>query len=692
MSRGQCPRPPIAKRVHKRISHRGDVRVDDFYWIKNRSDPQVLEYVKAENAYTKCVMKHTEALQGRLYKELVGRIVEDDVSVPFKIDEYYYYERYEKGRQYPIYCRKKGSLKAKEERILDPNALGKGHKFFSIGGHRVSPNHGLIAYLVDTTGSERHELWIKDLASGKILERGIERVSRVEWANDSKTLVYTVLNDVFQAQRTYVHLLGTRPSQDKLAYQERDPHFENIYLSKSKSKRFIMLTTASPSTSEVLYMDADRPDRGFKSLSGRRHGVLYFAVHHKEDFFVLVNDRGHEFRLVRTPARSPRNSNWVEMIPERDGIFLDVDYPVPWLDEFENYLAVFEHVGGISRVRVINLKNGRSHLVKLEDTLHGVEPLFNPDFRSEVLRMRYSTLTIPERTYDYNMRTRRLVLLKQQRVRKYVSSMYTSNRIYATAADGTRIPILLVHKKGIKRDGRNPLLLYGYGAYGDFMGAAPSYDSTIFSLLDRGFVYAKAQIRGGGYFGKAWHNAGSMLSKRNSFTDFIACAEHLIRAGLASKDRITAMGRSAGGLLMGAVTTMRPDLFRSVVAGVPSVDVVTTMLDPSIPLTLGEYEEWGNPHVDDQYAYMKSYSPYDNVRQVRYPDLLVTTAMNDARVAYWEPVKWVAKLRANKTGQSRLVLRAEMQEGHSGASGRYDWLRELSFVYAFLIDSVGIQK
>lgn len=637
-------------------------------------------------------MKHTEALQSRLYKEFVGRIVEDDVSVPVKIDEYHYYERYEKGKQYPIHCRRKGSLKANEERILDQNELGKGHRFFSIGGHRVSPDHRLIAYLVDTTGSERHELCIKDLASGRILECGIERVSRVEWANDSRTLVYTVLNDVFQAGKTYVHVLGTRSSRDKLVYDEKDPHFENIYLSKSKSKKFIMLTTASPSTSEVLYMDADRPDMGFKSLSGRRHGVLYFAVHHKEDFFVLANDDGREFRLVRAPVGSSHSSNWVEMIPARDGIFLDVDYPAPWLDEFENYLAVFEHVGGIGRVRVLDLKTGRSHLVKLEDTLHRVEPEFNPDFRSEFLRLKYSTLTVPERTYDYNMRTRRLVLLKQQPVRKHVSSRYVSDRIHAKAVDGTKIPILLVYRKGIKRDGRNPLLLYGYGAYGDFLGAAPSFDHTVFSLLDRGFVYAKAQIRGGGYFGKAWHDAGSMLNKKNSFTDFITCAEHLIETGFTSKERITAMGRSAGGLLVGAATTMRPDLFRSVVAGVPFVDVVTTMLDPSIPLTLGEYEEWGNPHDDDQYAYLKSYSPYDNVRRVRYPNLLVTTAMNDARVAYWEPVKWVAKLRANKAGESRLILRAEMQEGHSGASGRYDWLRELSFIYAFLVDSVGIQE
>lgn len=482
------------------------------------------------------------------------------------------------------------------------------------------------------------------------------------------------------------------PSQDKLVYHETDSHFENIHLSKSKSKKFIMLTTASPSTSEVLCMDPDRPERGFKSLSGRRHEVLYFAVHHKEDFFVLANDRSHEFRLIRAPVQSSCSSNWVEMIPARDGIFLDVDYPVPWLDEFENYLAVFEHVGGIGRVRILDLKTGRSHLVKLEDTLHALEPVFNPDFRSEVIRLRYSTLTTSERIYDYNMRTRKLVLLKEQPVRKYVSSRYTSDRVYATSADGTRIPILLVYRKGMKRDEGNPLLLYGYGAYGDFMGGAPTYDSTIFSLLDRGFVYAKAQIRGGGYFGKAWHNSGSMLSKRNSFADFIACAEHLIRKGFTSKDKITAMGRSAGGLLMGAVTTMRPDLFRSVVAGVPFVDVVTTMMDPSIPLTLGEYEEWGNPHDDDQYAYLKSYSPYDNVRRAKYPDLLVTAAMNDARVAYWEPVKWVAKLRARKAGESRLILRAEMQESHSGASGRYDWLREVSFIYAFLIDSVGIQE
>jgi oligopeptidase B len=691
MSRRHDPRPPVAKRIPKRIANRGDVRVDDYYWIKDRSDPDVLEYIKAENAYTKRIMKHTEALQSHLYKELVDRIVEDDVSVPVKIDEYYYYERLEKGNQYPVYCRKKGNLKAKEERILDQNELGKGHKFFSIGGHRVSPDHKLIAYLVDTTGSERHELCIKDLASGRILDRGIERVSRVEWANDSRTLVYTVLNDVFQAGKTYVHVLA-RSSRDKLVYDEKDPHFENIYLSKSKSKRFIMLTTASPSTSEVLYMDADRPNKGFKSLSGRRHGVLYFAVHHKENFFVLANDIGPEFRLVRASVRSPHHRNWVEMIPTRDGIFLDVDYPVPWLDEFEDYIAVFENVGGISRVRIIDLRTGRAHLLKLEDPLYRVEPMFNPDFSSEVLRLSYSTLTIPKRTYDYNMRTRKLALLKQQPVRRYSPSRYTSERIQATAADGASIPILLVYKNGMKRDGRNPLLLYGYGAYGDFSGAAPSYDPTIFSLLDRGFVYAKAQIRGGGYFGKAWHNAGSMLSKRNSFTDFIACAEHLIRTGFTSKDRITAMGRSAGGLLMGAVTTMRPDLFRSVVAGVPFVDVVTTMLDPSIPLTLGEYEEWGNPHDEDQYAYLKSYSPYDNVRRAKYPDLLVTTAMNDARVAYWEPVKWVAKLRANKTGESRLILRAEMLEGHSGASGRYDWLRELSFIYAFLIDSVGIQE
>lgn len=684
--------PPIAKKIPKRMVEHGNIRVDDYFWMKRRENPEVLKYVRAENKYADSVMKRTERLQNKLFREYRSRLTETDVSVPTRIDDYYYYKRMLKGKQYPVYCRKHGSLGASEEVILDGNAIAGRNKFFDMLVHKVSPDHRYVAYLTDREGSERYSLHVKDLQTGKLVGKSIPSTAMVVWANDSRTIFYSTKNKVFRASRVYRHVLGTDSRKDKLVFQEKDEMCYYLHLEKTKSKKYITITTESATTSEVSYLDADRPEQDFKILYPRKHNHEYYLFHHGNNFIIMTNERAPNFKLVQVPVSDPSKKRWKELLPHREEVAIDVSHPLPWVEVFRDYMAVFERSNAYGRIRVMSFKDDSSHFIELPEDLCFVTPGDNPEYGSSVFRFNYSAMVTPPTVYDYDVATRTLVMRKQDKVKGLDPSKYKTERIHAKAKDGTLVPISLVYKKGLRKNGRNPGYLYAYGAYGDYEGAAPRFNPYWLSMLDRGFVCANAHIRGGGDLGKKWHEQGRMLGKINTFTDFIACAEHLIRQKYTSADRLAIRGASAGGLLMGAVTMMRPDLFKAVVAEVPFVDVITTMFDDSIPLTVPEFEEWGNPKIRSYYQYFRRYSPYDRVERREYPNMLMTAGWNDSRVQYWEPTKWVAKLRATKTDDNVLVLRTNMVEGHAGASGRYDTLREYAFKYAFIMEILGIRS
>ncbi len=690
-SKASVPKPPVARKVPKRLEMHGEVRSDDYYWMRDRSNPGVIEYVEAENRYTDDVMKHTSALQKRLFEELISKIRQTDQTVPVKMGSHYYYSRTKEGLQYPIYCRKKGTINAPEEVILDVNAISEGNIFFGVDLCKASPNNNFLMYLADTTGNERHTIFFKDLRSGELLHDRIENVSGAEWANDNKTIFYTTMDIDYRPYKVFRHVLGTDTAKDDLVLHEKDRAFYYNRVVKSKNNEFIILTSESATTTEVHYVSADRPLEPVRSFAPRRHGIEYFVIPHEPDFLVVSNENAPNFKILKAPKPDPDSRDWKELVPHSDDVSIDISHPIPYIDVSKDYMAIFEREDALPRIRIIDLKKGDSHFVELPEKVCHVVPVETFDFLSPVFRFEFSSLVTPTRTYDYDARERRLALVKQEEVPGHDADKYETRRIHATAKDGARVPISVVYKKGIKMDGRNPAYLYGYGGYGDFEGPAPFFDSKLLPLLDRGFVCAKAHVRGGGDLGKRWHEDGRMLRKMNTFTDFIACAEHLVKEGYTSRDRLTIRGRSAGGLLMGAVTNLAPDLFKVVVAEVPFVDVISTMGDPSIPLTVGEFEEWGNSEIREQYEYFKLYSPYDNVEKKRYPNILVTGALNDARVQYWEPLKWVAKLRANKTDQNLILLRIKNVEGHSGASGRYDYLKWYAFMYAFIFERVGIR-
>jgi oligopeptidase B len=677
--------PPIAKIVPKTDTLFGDVRVDNYFWLRNRANPEVRKYLEAENGYTEAMMKHTEEFQEQLYKELLGRIKETDFSVPEKIDDYYYYTRTEEGKQYPIYCRKKGSLEASEEILLDQNVLAVGHNYLEIGIFKVSPNHQLLAFSVDTNGSESYTLYVKDTKTGNLLEDQIPNTSySAEWANDNETIFYTVLDQTKRPYKLYRHTLGQNPQADFLLHHETDPAYE-VSVSKTKSKEYLLMNLESETTSEVRYLKADRPAEDFKIVHPRQHEMEYSIEHHGEKFFILTNDNAENFKLMEAPIDDPAKKNWKEVIPHSDSVKID------GIDVFKNHLVVYERERGLKRIRIGNLTNNEVHYVDFPEPVYTFWQTRNPDFDTNLLRFNYTSLVTPRSVFDYNMDTKTRQLKKQEEVLGgYDPSLYQSERIFAKAEDGTMIPISLVYKKGMVKDGNNPLLLYGYGSYG--ASSEPTFSSIHLSLSDRGFIYAIAHVRGGGEMGRFWYDQGKLLHKKNTFTDFIACAEHLIAGKYTSRDKLVISGGSAGGLLMGAVTNMRPDLFKVVVAQVPFVDVLNTMLDPSLPLTVIEYEEWGNPNHKEYYDYIKSYSPYDNVVAKNYPYMLITAGLNDPRVSYWEPAKWTAKLRAQKTDQNLLLLKTKMESGHFGATGRYDYLKDVAFEYAFIFDVLGIKK
>ncbi|RIK44925.1 MAG: oligopeptidase B [Chloroflexi bacterium] len=675
------PLPPLAPQEPTRIETHGDVRLDEYFWLRNRDDPRVLAYLQAENEYTAGMMSHTTELQTQLYEEMRARLQEDDQTVPVQIDDFLYYERTEAGRQYPIYCRRSGSIDAPEEILLDLNRLAEESTYAAIGNICPSPNHRLLAYSFDDAGDETYTLFVKDLATGELLpERIPNTYYGLEWGADNQTLYYTVLDEAKRPYRIYRHRLGADPAQDELILSEPDIRFE-VHLRKSKDNSLILIQVKSNTTSEEWFLPADQPAALPVVVEPRRTGVEYSVTRHLDRFFITTNDEALNFRVMVAPVATPGRPYWQDFIPHRTDVLIQAT------DAFREHLVIYEREGGLRHISVLDFTTGERHRIQLPEPVYALGRAPNPTFATTVVRFGYESLVTPKTVYDYEMATRTLHQRKVQIVRGYDPTAYETHRLWATAPDGAQVPISLVHRKGLVLDGQNPTVLYGYGAYGATWDAF--FDARRISLLERGFVFALAHIRGGSDLGRAWYEAGKLLHKKNTFTDFIACAEHLIAHGYTSPQRLIILGRSAGGLLMGAVTNLRPDLFAGVVAGVPFVDVLSTMLDASIPLTAQEYEEWGDPADPEYYAYMRSYSPYDNVADRSYPQLLVTAGLNDPRVQYWEPAKWVARLRWMKNNPNRVLLKTNLAAGHSGASGRYDALHEMAFEYAFMLDVVG---
>jgi oligopeptidase B len=674
--------PPVARVAPRVEVVHGETRIDDYHWLRDRHDPEVIAYLEAENRHADAAMRHTEGLQERLYQEMRARIKETDLSVPERLDEYLYYTRTEAGGQYPIYCRRRDSPDAPEEVLLDQNPLAAGHPYFRVGTLQVSPDHRLLAYTVDTTGGEEFTVFIKDLTKSELLPESMGRSSdRVAWANDSRTIFYVVLDETRRPCRLYRHRVGTNSSEDVLVYSEPDASFY-LDISRTRSRQYLILDLSSHSTSEVWFASADNPEESFRVVQPREPGVEYTVTHHEHRFFITTNDAAPNFRLVEAPVDSPSKDHWSPVLPYRPEVKLDST------DAFRQHLLVYEREAALTRIRVIDLTTGAEHLIPFPEPVYTVRAHGNPEFDTTLFRFTYTSLVTPSSVVEYDLAQHTWTVRKQTEVTGYNPSSYRSERLYASARDGAQVPVSLVYRTPFEADGSRPLLLNGYGAYG--LSYDPVFSSNTLSLLDRGFVLAIAHVRGGEEMGRAWYEGGRRLNKRSSFTDFIAAAEHLVTEGYTSPARLAISGGSAGGLLMGAVTNLRPDLFRAVLAEVPFVDVVNTMLDASLPLTVIEYDEWGNPSDPAAYAYIRSYSPYDNIVPTDYPHMLVTAGLNDPRVAYWEPAKWTAKLRATKTDANRLLLRTNMGAGHGGASGRYDLLREVAFKYAFILDALGV--
>jgi len=647
---------------------------------------RLIDFLKKENEYTKAVMAHTEALEKTVFQEIKGRIKQTDLSVPYKLDDYFYYTRYEDGKEYPIYCRKKGSLDGPEEIMLDANTLAEGHEFLSVDTRAVSFGQDILAYAVDTKGRRFYTIYFKDLKTGELLKDVITNVTgNMDWANDNRTLFYSRQDPTtLRSYQIYRHVLGTEPSEDQLVYEETDDTF-SIFVFKTKSKKYMMIGCFQTLSREYRYLVADNPNGDFKVFLSREKEHEYQIDHFQDKFFIRTNDQAKNFRLMSTPVGNTGKENWQELIPHRSDVFLEN------FEIFNDHLVLEERKGGLIYIRIIPWEESEEHILEFDEPAYQAHISINLQFDTPILRYVYTSMTTPNSVYDYNMVTREKVLLKRDEVLGGFDSLnYITERLHVRADDGAEIPVSVVYRKGVKKDGQNPLLLYGYGSYGMSMDA--SFSSPRLSLIDRGFIYAIAHIRGGEELGRHWYEDGRQLKKKNTFTDLIACGDYLIREGYTNREKMFAMGGSAGGLLMGAVTNMRPDLFKGVVAEVPFVDVLTTMLDESIPLTTGEYDEWGDPNKKEYYDYILSYSPYDNVEAKDYPHLLVTTSLHDSQVQYWEPAKWVAKLRAIKTDKNRLLLKTNMDAGHGGASGRFKRYGEIASHYTFLLDLAGIKE
>jgi oligopeptidase B len=679
------PPPPVARKEPKAIDINGVKLVDNYAWLREKKNPEVKAYLDAENVYTDAVMKPTEPLQKKLYDEMLSRVKETDVEVPYREGGYFYYVRTEAGKQYGIRCRKKGSLDAPEEILLDVNELAKGQSFMSLGAYTVSDDGNLLAYSTDHTGFRQFTLAVKDLRTGKLLVDRAERVDSVVWANDNQTIFYTVEDAVSKRPyQLYRRKVGTS-GPDTLIYEEKDERFE-VGVGKTRSKAYLLLISSSHTTSEARYVLADQPMSEWKIIEPRRQDVEYYPDHHGEFFYIRVNDTGRNFRMVKAPASDPGSKNWQEVVPNRSEVMLDD------IDFFKNFYISFERERGLPQIRVTNLQTGKSRRIDFPEPAYVNYAYVNREYDTIKFRYGYQSFITPQSVFEYDVPTGSSTLLKQKEIPGgYDRNRYQVERIFASASDGVKIPISVVHLKGAKLDGKGPIYLTGYGSYGASYDIY--FDSPIFSLVDRGVVVAVAHIRGGGEMGKAWHDDGRMMHKKNTFSDFISSAEYLLAQGYGSKDRLVIEGRSAGGLLMGAVLNMRPDLFHAALVGVPFVDVMNTMLDESIPLTVTEFEEWGNPKEKPAFDYMLNYSPYDNIEAKAYPNMLVRTSFNDSQVGYWEPAKYVAKMRALRTDHNILILKSNMNPaGHGGASGRYDRLHENAFDYAYFLTQMGINN
>lgn len=681
----QLPEPPQAAVRPQKLEKHGDVRIDNYYWLRNYpEDPAVLKYLQAENDYTQARMADTKPLQERLYQELVGRMVETDQSVPYRKGDYLYYTRIASGQNYPVYCRRKGHMQAPEEILLDLNLEAQGKPFLALGVYKVSPDGKYLAYSLDTSGAENFTLYIKNLQTGQVLPETIPNTYySVEWAADSHTLFYNVIDAANRPYRIYRHTLGQAPSQDVLVMEEPDQRF-NLDIYKTASDRYLILQIESLTTSECYYLPADQPTTAPVLIQARREGIEYHVQDNGSRFLIQTNDQALNFRVVEAPIRTPDHTHWQELVAEVR------DAKLEHMQVFAQWLALIYRTDARQEIHVQHLHNGQRWKVDFPERYFKVWPSQVQDHDANVLRVGYSSLLTPDSVFDINLNTRTLELKKQKPVPGYEPAHYVTERIMATAPDGAQVPVSLIYRRGLKKNGQNPTLLYGYGAYGSSLDT--DFDANRLALLERGFIFALAHIRGGEDLGRQWYVQGKHRNKHNSFSDFIASAEALIQAGWTSPQKLAIEGGSAGGLLMGAVTNLRPDLFQGVIAEVPFVDALTTMLDPDLPLTVIEYDEWGNPNHKEDYEYIKSYSPYDNLTAKNYPHMLVLAGLHDPRVKYWEPAKYVAKMRSLKTDQNLLLLWTDMHAGHAGASGRYDYLREVAFKYAFLLKVLGIQE
>ena len=680
--------PPVAKIIPKTLEKHGDKRIDNYYWLNERENPEVIDYLNKENEYYQKSTAHTKQLQEELFLEMKGRIKEDDSSVPYLYNGYYYITRFEKGKDYPIYSRKKGSLDAKEEIMFDCNEMAKGHAYFNLSGINVSEDNKWVAFGVDLVSRRQYTIQIKNLETGEILPVKLENTTGGStWAGDNKTLFYTRKDaQTLRSDKIYKHTLGTDASADTMVFHEKDDTF-NTFVYKEKSKKYLVIGSSSTLTSEYQILDAKNPNGEFKVFQKRTRGLEYSISHYGDSFYIVTNkDKATNFKLMKTPETATAAENWTDLIGHRKDVLLE------GIEIFKDYLVVEERSNGLNKIQIRPWNGKGEYYLPFESETYTAYTTTNVDFDTEILRYGYQSLATPSSVIDFNMRTKEKKVLKEQEVLggKFDKNNYIEERVWATATDGTKVPISMVYRKGIKKDGKNPFLLYAYGSYGATMD--PYFSSTRLSLLDRGFIYAIAHIRGGEDLGREWYENGKLLKKINTFTDFIDCSKFVIAEKYTSPEHLYAEGGSAGGLLMGAIVNMNPELYNGVIAQVPFVDVVTTMLDDTIPLTTGEYDEWGNPNEKVYYDYMLSYSPYDQVKKQDYPNMYVSTGLHDSQVQYWEPAKWVAKLRVMKTNDKQLFLDTNMDAGHGGASGRFEALKELAKEFAFLLDLEKIKK
>jgi len=677
----ELPNAPLAKQIPKNLTIHDDVRVDEFYWLNDRENPEVIDYLNKENDYYNAHTAHTKDFQVSLFEEMKSRIKEDDSSVPYKYNGYWYITKFEKGKDYPIYIRKKESLTASEELLFDCNEMAKGHSYFRLVGLNISPNNHMISYGIDTTGRRQYKLQIKDLKTDKVFKEEISNTTGGStWANDNKTLFYTLKDETtLRSESIYKHLLNTDSKLDELVYKELDDTF-GVSVYKTKSKKYLVIGSFSTLTTEYQILNADTPNGDFKIFQARTRGLEYGISHYNSDFYIVSNaDGAKNFKLSKTPDSHTQMEYWVDVIPHRESVLLED------IEIFKDFLVISERENGLNQIKISRWDGTDSYYLPFESETYTAYTLSNIDFDTNILRYGYQSLTTPSSVIDFDMLTKSKTVKKEQEVLggKFKKENYTSERVWASSSDGTKIPISIVRHVNTKKTADTPLLLYAYGSYGYTID--PSFSTVRMSLLDRGFIFAIAHVRGGEYLGRQWYEDGKLFKKKNTFLDFIACSKFLIKNNYTSAKHHYAMGGSAGGLLMGAIINLAPELYNGVVSQVPFVDVVTTMLDDSIPLTTGEYDEWGNPNEKEYYDYMKSYSPYDNVANQLYPNMLVTTGLHDSQVQYWEPAKWVARLRNQDNNTSQLYLQTNMEAGHGGASGRFEALKEIASEYAFIL-------